>query len=84
MKKIAVLLVLASVALCTTAMAQTDNHTVTVVIPSINEVAITGGNLTLTFVAPTAGSDPADVSDGSACDLNWSTNNASHQLGQLR
>ena len=80
MKKFGILLVLALVALSTTAMAQSDNHTVTVTIPSINDVAITGGNLTLTFVAPTPGDDPADVSDGTTCDLDWSTNTASQKI----
>ena len=60
--------------------ATTDNHTVTVTIPAIDEVAITGGNLTLTFVVPAAGSDPADVSDVATCDLAWSTNTASQKI----
>ncbi|MBU1676564.1 hypothetical protein KKA85_12390 [bacterium] len=60
--------------------ASSDNHTVTVVIPTINDVAITGGNLTLTFVVPTPGSNPADVSDLTTCDLNWSNNEASQKI----
>ena len=60
--------------------ASTDNHTVTVTIPTINELAISGGNLTLTFIVPTAGSDPSDVSDATTCDLAWSTNEASQKI----
>ena len=48
MKKVVILLVLALVALSTGAMAQSDNHTVTVTIPAINVVEVTGGNITLT------------------------------------
>ena len=80
MRKFAILLVLAVLLAGTSALAQSDNHTVTVTIPAINEVAITGGNLTLTFTAPTPGSDPDDVSDATTCDLDWSTNQASQKI----
>ena len=60
--------------------ATSDNHTVTVVIPTINDVAITGGNITLTFVEPTPGNNPSDVSDATTCDLNWSNNEASQKI----
>ena len=60
--------------------ATTDNHTVTVTVPTVNEVAIVGGNLTLTFVAPTGGSDFSDVSDNTTCDLDWSTNTTSQKI----
>ena len=80
MQKFVIILVLALLALSTTAMAQTDNHTVTVTIPAINEVAITGGDFELIFVVPAPGDDPADVSDGTTCDLDWSTNTASQKI----
>ena len=80
MQKFVVILVLALLVMSTTAMAQSDNHTVTVTIPSINVVEVTGGNLTLTFVVPSPGDDPADVSDGTTCDLEWSTNTASQKI----
>lgn len=49
------------------AMAQlaTDNHTVTVEVAAISELAITG-NATLTINSATAGSDPDDATDSSA------------------
>jgi len=81
MKTTLILAVLILALSATTVLAATTaNHTVTVTIPTINDVALTGGNLTLTFVAPTAGSDPADVSDTTTCDLNWSNNQASQKI----
>ena len=59
--------------------ASSDNHTVTVVIPTINELAITGGNITMTFVVPAAGNDPTNVTD-STCSLDWSNNAASQKI----
>ena len=47
-----------------TANAQLDNHSVTVEVLAINEVAITG-NATLTISTATAGSDPDDATDNS-------------------
>jgi hypothetical protein len=65
----------------TVAMAATSaNHTVTVTIPTINDVAITGGNLILTFAVPTPGSNPSDVSDLTTSDLAWSSNTASQKI----
>lgn len=60
--------------------ASSDNHTVTVTIPTINDVAVTGGNLTLTFAVPTPGSNPSDVSDLTTCDLAWSSNVADQKI----
>ncbi len=60
--------------------AQTDNHTVTVTVVAINEVGITGGNLTLTINTATAGSNPDSQTDNTTCDLNWTTNQASKKI----
>lgn len=35
------------------------------------DVSISGGNLTLTFDTPSAGSDFSDVTDNSSCSLSW-------------
>ncbi len=35
------------------------------------DVSLSGGNLSLTFVTPTAGSDFADVVDSGTCSLSW-------------
>ena len=60
--------------------ADTANHTVTVVIPLINEITVDGGNLVLTYVAPIAGSNFSAVSDNTTCDLSWSTNTAAQKI----
>lgn len=53
--------------------ANTANHTVSLVISEINELSITGGNITLTISTATAGSDP-DAATDSTCILNITTN----------
>ena len=56
------------------------NHTVTVQVAAINEIAITGGNITLTINTATAGSEPDEVTDNSSCDLLWTTTEASKKI----
>jgi len=56
------------------------NHTVTVTVSAINEVAISGGNLTLTINSSSAGADPDDASDSTTTDLSWTTNEASKKI----
>jgi hypothetical protein len=78
--KITLLLIFSLVLLTGGALAATSaNHTVTVVIPTINELTLSGGNITLTFAVPAAGADPADVTD-TTCGLSWSTNQASQKI----
>ena len=60
--------------------AETDNHTVTVTVTAINELAITGGNVTLTINTATAGSEPTDAVDNTTADLDWTTNEASKKI----
>jgi hypothetical protein len=60
--------------------SNTDNHTVTVQVNAINEVAISGGNITLTINTATAGSEPDDATDNTTCDLLWTTNQASKKI----
>ena len=60
--------------------ANLDSHTVTVQVSAINELAIIGGNLTLTINSATAGSDPDDATDSTTCDLLWTTNQASKKI----
>ena len=57
-----------------------DNHQVTVQVQAINEVSVSGGNVTLTISTATAGSDPDDASYNSTCDLLWTTNEASKKI----
>ena len=72
---------LLSVAICGFALAtDTDNHQVTVQVTAINEVGITGGNITLTINTATAGSQPTDAVDNTTCDLAWSTNQSSKKI----
>jgi len=58
----------------------TANHTVTVTVNSINEVAIVGGNLTLTISTATAGSNPNNATNSTTCDLNWTTNDTGKKI----
>lgn len=63
-----------------TALAgNTDNHTVTVTVNAINEVGITGGNITLTISTATPGQEPDDAVD-STCTLAWTTNEATKKI----
>lgn len=59
--------------------ASTDSHTVTVTVSAINEVAISGGNLTLTIDSALPGGAPAPVTDTSAS-LDWTTNEATKKI----
>ena len=73
--------VLLSIGLVGIALAGTSaNHTVTVTVSAINEVAISGGNITLTINSATAGSNPDDASDAATCDLLWTTNETSKKI----
>jgi hypothetical protein len=55
------------------------NHTVTVQVDVINELEITGGNITLTVSTATAGQDPDDATNN-ACGLQWTTNEATKKI----
>ena len=80
------ILVVSAVALCCLALAvpafaaNTASHTVTVTVTAINELALSGGNITLTINSETAGSDPDDATDSTTCDLAWTTNEASKKI----
>lgn len=56
-----------------------DSHQITVQVNAINEVAITGGNKTLTISTATAGSNPNDATN-SECTLAWTTNETSKKI----
>ena len=58
----------------------TDNHTVTVSVSAINEVAITGGNVTLTINTATGGSELDSQTDNTTADLNWTTNESTKKI----
>lgn len=58
----------------------TDNHAVTVEVQAINELAITGGDLTLIINTATAGQEPDDAVDNTTCDLDWTTNEATKKI----
>ena len=60
--------------------ADNDSHTVTVTVGAINELAIVGGNITLTLTPGTPGSDPDDATDDTTCDLLWTTNELSKKI----
>jgi hypothetical protein len=59
--------------------ANTDSHTVTVDVQAINEVAITGGNITLTVNSATAGSEPNAATDATTS-LDWTTNEDTRKI----
>ena len=60
--------------------ASSANHTVTVNVSAINEVSISGGNVTLTINAAVAGSNPTDATDATTADLLWTTNESSKKI----
>lgn len=59
--------------------ADNDNHQVTVTVNAINELAVTGGDITLTISTATPGSNPDAVSDNT-CGLLWTTTEASKKI----
>ncbi|MGA1794770.1 MAG: hypothetical protein ACMUIL_02825 [bacterium] len=59
--------------------ADNDSHQVTVTVAAINELAITGGNITLTIDTAVAGSNPTDDTD-STCSLDWTTNQTARKI----
>ncbi len=80
-KKLLTVFSLAALSLTGTALAGSSaSHDVTVTVSAINEVAISGGNITLTIDAATPGSDPDPATDSTSCDLSWTTNEASKKI----
>jgi len=59
--------------------ADNDFHQVTVTVAAINELAITGGNITLTIDTAVAGSDPTNATDAT-CSLDWTTNQTARKI----
>lgn len=54
--------------------ANTDSHTVTVAVGTVNEIAVTGGGIILTI-------DPVDFkATDSTCSLDWATNETSKKV----
>ena len=81
MKKLAGLFLAFTIfAMTSLAYSQADNHSVTITVGAINEMAIVGGNISLNITAASPGSEPTPVSDNTTCDLNWTTNEASKKI----
>jgi len=59
--------------------ADNDNHTVTVTVSNSYEIAVSGGNITLTINTATPGSDPDDATDAT-CGLGWTVNTTSKKI----
>ena len=59
--------------------ANNDNHQVTVTVAAIDELAVSGGNPTLTINSAVAGSNPTAVND-STCSLDWTTNQLTRKI----
>ncbi|MBL0062064.1 MAG: hypothetical protein IPP40_11460 [bacterium] len=56
-----------------------DNHQVTVTVSVINELAVAGGNITLTINSATPGSEPNDATDATTS-LDWTTNDTGKKI----
>ncbi len=87
MKKITILLVTIGLILQISGIvmgADNDNHQVTITVVAVNELAISGGNITLTINTATAGSGLIDDTDNT-CALDWTTNSSANKkvTGQL-
>jgi hypothetical protein len=65
------------------AVTSTGNHTVTIAVSEIAELAVNGGNVTLTISTATAGSLPDAVTD-TATSLNWTANRSTSGSGTAR
>lgn len=59
--------------------ADNDSHGVTVTVSNINELEITGGDITLTINTATAGSNPDEVQNTS-CGLLWTVNTTNKKI----
>ena len=73
MQRLAVRVAILCLAITPAMAANDDSHTVTVDVVTINELAITGGNVTLTINAAVAGADPTNDTDVSTT-LAWTSN----------
>lgn len=62
------------------AAADNGNHSVTVMVNAINELAIDGGGITLTIDSATAGDNPDNATDETTCDLRWTTNEPNKKI----
>lgn len=87
MKKLTILLIAIGLILQISGIAMAannDNHQVTITIVAVNELAITGGDITLTINSAIAGSGLTDVTDNT-CALDWTTNSGTNKkiTGQL-
>lgn len=83
MKRLMIVLLVAALCfgLVGVAMAgNSANHQVTVTVSSINEVSVSGGDLTLTIVSASPGSDPTSVTDSTTCDLSWTTTDSGKKI----
>ena len=69
------LMALASVALA----ADNDNHQVTVTVNDINELAVTGDDITLTISSATAGQNPNQATNNT-CGLEWTVNTTNKKI----
>ena len=56
------------------------SHKVTVCAQSINEVALNGGNVTLTINSAIAGDDTTCIEENTICDLLWTTNESNKKI----
>ncbi|MCK5534199.1 hypothetical protein KAI68_03710 [bacterium] len=87
MKKLLIILITIGIAFQINGIAMAannDNHQVSIMVVAINELAITGGNITLTINTATAGSGLNNVTDNT-CALDWTTNSGTNKkvTGQL-
>ena len=65
---------------CLAFAADSDSHAVTVQVNAINELALSGGNITLTVNTATAGQEPDAAMDLTTCDLVWTTNESTKKI----
>jgi len=49
-------------------------------IPMVTDLTLSGGNITLTFSVPAPGSDPADATDTTTCDLSWNNDQGTSKI----
>ena len=66
--------------LCLAFAAYSASHTVAVQVNAINELALSGGNITLTVNTATAGQEPDYAADLTTCDLAWTTNESTKKI----
>ena len=83
MKRILIILVFGLIYLSSAAKVFSQasaSHTVTVTVTAINEVALSGGNISLSVNTADSSGQPVEAIDNSTCDLKWTSTKTAKKI----